>query len=248
MACTISTSPHFPCVDSILKQIPLFSGVSDALVAQFHDAAHVRAERKGKVLFIQGDQAKWFYVVVHGWVKLFRETIDGAEAIIDICTHGHMFGEHALFEDEVHGCSAQLVEDAQLVMLPISMLKNTIAENSQLALNMLTGMSRHRSKQAQEIEHLSLKNAPQRIGCFLLRLCPDDAGERATVHLPYDKTLVAARLGMKPETFSRALARLKGESLIAIQGASVTICNVDALVRYTCDHCSSTFPCEDLTS
>ena len=70
--------------------------------------------------------------------------------------------------------------------------------------------------------------------------------ESVTITLPYDKTLIASRLGMKPETFSRALAKLKQETQIEIKGPMVTIKDMQRLISFTCNHCSSSFPCEDL--
>jgi CRP-like cAMP-binding protein len=91
-----------------------------------------------------------------------------------------------------------------------------------------------------------VQSAPQRIGCFLLRLCKAQEEGEVTLHLPYDKTLIAARLGMKPETFSRALTRLRQESDIEVKGATVSIPDIQRLVGYTCNACSNAYPCKDL--
>ena len=246
MSCEPKNIQDFVDIAQHLAKQAIFAGVEQGTVQAFADAARLRSEPKGKVLFIQEDEAEWFYVVLSGWVKLFRETIDGTEAVVDVLPAGHMFGETSVFENDCYNYSAELVEPTQYLMLPTSMLKTAIAENSQIALNMLNSLSHHRQQQSREIEHLNLQNAPQRIGCFLLRLCPVDVADNITIHLPYDKTLIAARLGMKPETFSRALAKLKAETNIVIKGSMVTIPVLSTLVEYTCNHCSSSFPCEDM--
>lgn len=224
----------------------LFSDLPDTVIQEFCDVAQLRHLKKGQVVYLQDDEAEWFYLIVHGWIKLFRETMEGSEAIIDVLTNGHTFGDTSVFEDGRYSYAVEVVEDAALICLPTSLLRDTIATHHQLALNMLTSMSRHRLQQHREIEHLNVQNAPQRIGCFLLRLCPTRDTGSVTLHLPYDKTLIAGRLGMKPETFSRALAKLKDDSSIQISGPTVHIKSVQALVDYTCSHCSSTFPCDDL--
>ena len=227
-------------------QLPLLRGASPSIVEAFTSKAQLRTLAKGKVMFIQGDEAEWFYLIKRGWVKLFRETIDGSEAVIDVLTRGHSFGEGSLFDDGAYGYSAEVVEEAQVIAMPTSVLKTAIEEDKQIAMNMLTSMSHYRRQQSQEIEHLNLQTAPQRIGCFLLRLCPTNVSGEVKLNLPYDKTLIAARLGMKPETFSRALGKLKSETSLQVNGASVMIPDVQELMRYTCNHCSNTFPCEDL--
>lgn len=238
--------PAFFDLQEALQHTPLFEHISAPVLERFVQASQLRQETKGKVLFIQEDKAEWFYLIMDGWVKLFRETFDGTEAVIDVLSSGHLFGETSVFENDAYSFSAQIVEPTRFIMLPTALLKSTITTNNQLALNMLSSMSAHRRQQNREIEHLNTQNAPQRIGCFLLRLCPTDPPPAYTLNLPYDKTLIASRLGMKPETFSRALSKLKQETDIEIKGPAVTIHNVQQLITYTCNHCSVQFPCNDL--
>lgn len=81
-----------------------------------------------------------------------------------------------------------------------------------------------------------------------MRLADSDSKGPVTIHLPYDKTLLAARLGMQPETFSRALAKLKEQTGIRVKGAVVELDNLEQLINYSCQVCSSEFPCKDVVS
>ena len=113
---------------------------------------------------------------------------------------------------------------------------------------MMSAMARYRRQQDRELEHRTIQNAPQRIGCFLLRLADQSKTGPVTIHLPYDKTLVASRLGMQPETFSRALSKLKSQTGITIKGATIEMDSLNQLVEFSCAACSSEFPCKDLTA
>ncbi len=233
-------------IGEVLRQTSLFDGLDAEVVERFEQQAQHRHILKGHMLYLQDDPAEWFYVIIRGWIKLFRETLEGSEAIIDVLTDDHMFGENAVFENDCYSYAVEVIEDAEVIALPTALLKEVIASDNRLALNMLSSMSRHRLQQHREIEHLNVQNAPQRIGCFLLRLCRSNVDSPVTLTLPYDKTLIAARLGMKPETFSRALAKLKDHTGITIAGPTVCIHNLERLVEYTCNHCSTAFPCNDL--
>lgn len=228
-----------------IHDILMFEGIDASLLAAFEVASQHRHVAKGTVLYIQGDEAEWFHLIQSGWVKLFRETIEGSEAIVDVITRGHLFGENTVFENGCYSYSAQAVEDVELISFPTKLLKDSIEKDPKLATNMLQSMSRYRLQQHREIEHFNVQNAPQRIGCFLLRLILDAPEAPVTLHLPYDKTLIAGRLGMKPETFSRALAKLKEATNLRVHGSSVTIPSVSILADYVCSHCSNSFPCEE---
>lgn len=230
-----------------LQSLSLFAGLPEGTLNHFAEKSFLKEGGKGKILFLQGDNAEWFYIIIHGWVKLFRESSEGAEAIIDIVNTGSVFGEDSVFDDNLYNYSAEIIDSTQYIMMPTSLLRYHIEKNQQMAINMLSSMSRQRKQQNRDIEHLNIQNAPQRIGCFLLRLCADEKNEPVEIHLPYDKTLIAARLGMKAETFSRALAKLKKDVNLSIKGSTVQIHNLQQLIEYTCHHCSHSFVCDDMT-
>lgn len=230
---------------SQLQRTSLFANLPESAVNHFAEKAQVKHAAKGQVLFIQDDEAEWFYLVQSGWVKLFRETLEGAEAVIDVVSATHFFGEHALFTADRYSYSAQVVDKTHLVLMPLSLLRYHLEKTPQMAMNLLRHTAQQRELQSREMEHLAIQTATQRIGCFLLKLCPDTTHGGAQIHLPYDKTLIAARLGMKPETFSRALAKLKSDVNLKINGSTISVASIAALVEYTCNHCSSSFPCDD---
>lgn len=234
-----------PAPLELFAKTPLFSLCDDATRARLTRTAAPEHAPKGRTLFLTGDDARAYYLICSGWVKLYRETLDGDEAIIDILPAGHLFGESALFENDCHACSAAVIEDATILRLPLADLRQELAGNNALALAMLKAMNRYRHDQSMELEHRTLQNAPQRIGCFLLRLVNQRASGPILLHLPYDKTLLASRLGMQPETFSRALTKLRDETGIEIKGSAIRIESVGQLAGFSCSACSSGFPCSD---
>lgn len=235
-------------IETTLRRIELFKNCKDSFFADTAAGASAQEYNKGKILFLHEDDAKHFYLIRSGWVKLFRETLDGTQAVVDIFTAGHIFGDTAIFENDTYPYSAEVVENGEIIALPLAPLKNEIETNSKFAYDMLSAMAKYRRQQDREIEHRSIQNASQRIGCFLLRLTTqtEDNGP-IQIRLPYDKMLVASRLGMQPETFSRALKKLREETGIGLNGSTIELESLDQLACYSCAACSSEFPCKDLS-
>lgn len=231
-----------------LRDLPTFTNASQSFLETLEKESQTAQHGKGKILFLHEDEATSFFLIKSGWVKLFRETLDGSQSVVDILPAGHIFGETAIFENDRYPYSAEVVEPAEIVSLPLSALKAEIRENSDFAFSMMSAMARYRRQQDRELEHRTIQNAPQRIGCFLLRLADQNKTGPVTIHLPYDKTLVASRLGMQPETFSRALSKLKSQTGITIKGATIEMDSLNQLVEFSCAACSSEFPCKDLTA
>lgn len=89
-----------------------------------------------------------------------------------------------------------------------------------------------------EVEHLTLMSSTQRIGCFLLKLCGHKQEGSMVLELPVDKGVIAARLGMVPETFSRGLNQLAAIG-VETKKNQLTIQNIEQLRAKTCRCCSA---------
>ena len=201
---------------------------------------------KGAVLHLQGDDADWFYLVLSGWVKIFRETLDGDEAVIEIAGSGKFVGESAPLDGGVYSSNAAIAEKAVLLRMPVSQLATAINNHHEVALAMLDELSKKRLEHMKEVEGLKLQKADQRIGCFMLRQCDGKADGKHDLMLPYCKSLLATQLGMKGETFSRALNKLRQATDITVSGNNVTVPEVSKLSEFVCSGCSNEYPCEDL--
>jgi CRP-like cAMP-binding protein len=234
--------------EAFLRNTPLFKSCSAAFFTTMDQQSQLLSLAKGQVLFVNGDPAERFYLIKSGWIKLFRETLDGAQAVVDILPERQIFGENASFNNDLYTYSAESAESSEVLSLPLAALKNELSKTPEFAMNMLRALTQKTGTQDKDIEHRTLQNAPQRIGCFLLRLTNQSDQGPVTLHLPYDKTLIAARLGIQPETFSRALSKLKEETGLKITGATIEIPCLSALSDYTCMACSSQFPCKDLST
>ncbi|MCF8495562.1 MAG: Crp/Fnr family transcriptional regulator [Alphaproteobacteria bacterium] len=199
---------------------------------------------KGQIIFMHEDEASCFYFLENGWIKLFRETLDGDEAILDVLPPGAVFGEIACLENGIYSSGAEALENCRTVSFPLSTLQKEIEESNTFAISFLRHLAEKNLKKDKEIELRSVQNAAQRIGCFLLRLCKTAESNTQILHLSWEKSLIAARLGMAPETFSRSLAKLQKDVNLRIKGSTIEIPDIGALVRYTCTACSNVFPCD----
>lgn len=222
---------------SFLRKLKVLSEFDEEAISYFLGHAHIKRYSKGKLLFLQGDDVKTFYIVRSGWIKLFRNIEDGTEVITDLCKEGDLFSKTAMLEGSTHPTCGQVVDEAIIYEIPARILRDSIKSNLKIALNMISYLSNSINSLDRQVEHLSIMNADQRVGCFLLNLCPATKESRARVKLPCNKELIANYLGMKPETFSRALSKLK--KIGVTSGADyIEINDIWTLHRYTCSSCS----------
>lgn len=214
----------------IVRAQPLFSGLDDELFNTIIQGAHVRTFPKGRVLFQRGDPAECFFVILDGWVKIYRDTVNGDQAILGIFSRGDMFAEAAAFIGVGFPASAEVVEDARLVGIESKKFAALVEKHPHTAMNMLASMSRHLHRLVYEVERLKTRSASQRLVEFLLRRCQVTEGP-CVITLPYDKNLIAARLGVQPESLSRLLNKLR-EYGVTTDANQVFVEDVQCLREY----------------
>jgi CRP-like cAMP-binding protein len=169
-------------------------------------------------------------VVLDGWVKVFRTTHDGHEAVVGVFRRGETFAEAAIFLGGRYPVSAEVTTKARLLRVDGELLRKRIREQPDLALSMLASASYHLKALVEQIEQIKLLSAPQRIADFLVRLAPVKCGS-CHIELPYEKALIANRLGMKPESLSRALAKLRPLG-VGVDRETVSVVDVGLLISY----------------
>ncbi len=212
---------------ALLAKIPLYSNFPAETLRYLLEDATVRSYPRNSVLFVQDEPATHYYVVFDGWVKLFRQAMDGHESIIAVLTKGEPFAHAAVFDAGKFPVTATIVEEARLLAVPARSFMNKLSENSEVCIKIISAMSRQLRYLVQQIEQRTVKSSAERLAEFLVGSSMEESGP-STVYLPLDKLLIAGRLGMQPETLSRALAKLRKLG-VECKGHVVTILEIDDL-------------------
>lgn len=213
-----------------LRQAPLFHGLGDDALGQLLTGATVAPLLQGQPLFLQDEPAKRLFLLLTGWVRLYRLGHDGTEAIVGVVAAGETFAEAASFADAVYPVCADAIAPARVLCLAKSAFERAIAADGTIALRMLGSLSHRLRRLVVQIEHLQVKSAPQRLASFLVGLSPARTGG-VTLTLSLPKALIAQRLGMRPETLSRAFATLRKLG-VSQRGSEVTIADLGTLAGF----------------
>jgi len=192
----------------VVRRIDVFRGLNPLMIERLIATAATLTLKEHEVVFRQADPATAFFIVIDGWVKLYRMTISGEEAVIQVFRKGDSFAEAAALTGDPYLATAEAVSEARLVRISAEHVVKCIRSMPEIALAMIASTSQHMHSLVQQVEQLKAQTGLQRLAEFLAWLCPLD-GSKCTIVLPYDKTLIAGRLGLKPESLSRAFAKLK---------------------------------------
>jgi len=210
----------------LLKHSPLFANLADADLDALMELSRIREHPRGELLFSDGEPASGFFVVMDGKVKVYKLSPDGKERILHIIHPGGTFAEAAIFGDGLYPAYAEPLQNSTLLFLPKEGFLNLLRENSQVAINMIAGLSRFLRQFAGQIEELTFKDVPSRLARYLVQL---SRGTKRTVELPISKSQLASNLGTVSETLSRTLRKLSEDDLIAVSGKRVEIFDFERL-------------------
>jgi CRP-like cAMP-binding protein len=201
-----------PEYKAVARQSLLFSSMPENDAEMLLSTAHVTEYDRGQTIFLQGEKATAIFIVIEGWCKLYRIAPSGTEAVVGVFTQGRSFGEALAFRGDVYPVSAEAVTNLKLMRIEADDYLRRIRETPEAAISLLASTFRHLHSLVGQIEALKARTSAQRVAEFLCELSNAEEGSCEVV-LPNDKILIAGRLGMKPESLSRAFARLKSEGV-----------------------------------
>jgi CRP-like cAMP-binding protein len=229
------TSADLSTVIGAIDSAPMFDGLGRAHAEFLAAQSRPIVLPSGQVLFRRGTPSTGFYVVSDGRMQLSVSNSEGVVKVLEIISPGGAFGHAVMFLREPYPVDATALVDTRLVFVPVAAVDRVLESDPAMARLMLASMAKRLQAKVQDIAMLSLQSATQRIIAYMLGALRDDAaltGPSSTVELPALKQVLASRLGMTPETFSRAIRTLSAAGLLTVEGSVVQIPDVAALDAY----------------
>ena len=222
-------------IEALLAHVPLFNGLENEEIARIARGTREVNVVRGDMLFHKGDASAGFHLIVYGQIKLGFTSAQGAEKVVDIIGQGQTFGEAVMFMDKPYMVFAQALSDSLLLHISKSVILDELERDPKLGRKMIASLSMRLHHLITDVESYSLHSGRQRIIGYLLRDQTHHAepGKHAlAITLPTNKGVIASRLNLTQEHFSRILHELQENGLITVQGRKIGIPNVEKLRGY----------------
>ncbi len=213
-------------IKAALKGCRMFAGLPDSDLASLCTLSRRQVEERGTLLFSEGEDARGFYVVATGRVKIYKLSVDGKERILHILHSGDTFAEAAIFGDGRYPAFAETLSKTELIFLSGREFLDLLHNRTGIAVNMIAGLSQFLRQFAHQIEELTFKDVPARLAGYLLGLKAENDG---SCQLPVSKGQLASNLGTVSETLSRSLRKLADDELIRVEGKKIEILDRERL-------------------
>ena len=219
-------------VQAFLANLPMFSNMKAEELDRIAAATFPVYAGKGENVCRMGDPCAGFHVVVYGLVKLGFTSPQGIEKVVEIIRPGQSFGEALMFLEKPYIVFAQALSDTMLLHVLKHAVFEELERDAGLARRMLSGLSRRLHGLVRDVEAYTLRSGSERVIGYLLGDVPDGAGTDGApveVNLSPGKSVIASRLNMTPEHFSRILHDLAAQSLIEVDGRTIRVLDLARL-------------------
>ena len=216
-------------IEALLSRVPLFNGLEADEIARIARGTREINALRGDILFHKGDSPTGFYLIVYGQVKLAFTSSQGGEKVVDILSQGQTFGEAVMFMDKPCMVYAQALSDSQLLHISKNVISDELEKDPKLGRKIIAGLSMRLHHMLVDVESYSLHSGRQRIIGYLLRDNVKSDANSLTVTLPTNKGVIASRLNLTQEHFSRILHELTDKGLIVVEGRKIGIPDVEKL-------------------
>lgn len=218
-------------IQNLLARVALFDQLDEQELAKVAAGTSEQHVRRGEAIFHRGEPCNGFHIVVYGQVKLVVVSPAGAEKVVRLLGPGESFGEALLFLDKPYILSAIALADSMLLAVDKTVLFAELDSHPMLARKMIAGLSKRLHAFVSDVKSYSLHSGTQRVIGYLLQAQESAGGPE--VRLEVGKNVIASRLNLTPEHFSRILHDLSAKSLIRVNGRNITILDEEKFRAYS---------------
>lgn len=225
----MNAAPRERLAAGVIAKLPLFQQASRAHLDEVLRHAKTLYFLRDQVIARRGEPVPGLYAVAYGMVKLALRADTGAERVLRLVGPAQTFGEVVLFLQQPLPLDAVAVLDTRLVLVPAEPLIALTERDAGFGRSLIASLCQRMHALVCDFEATSMHGATARLATYLESLASEPGATR--VVLPAAKKLIAARLGMTKETFSRALHELAAAGLVEVAGREVVLLDRAGLAR-----------------
>lgn len=214
-----------------LRSIPLFRNLDDQVMDRLAAISKIVTFGAETLVCRQAEAADTLFIVLEGQLAVSSAAANGTAAVVEVIRPGGMVGLATLLARLPLLLTARAINGCRLLCIDALSLLSLLERETSLLAALLRAEAEDFRALVRQICDLKLRTTAQRLACYLLSLVVKQTGNATALRLPFDKRLLAARLGCRQENLSRAFATLRGLG-VETHGARVILHDIGRLRGY----------------
>lgn len=215
-----------------LQGTPLLQGVAEPVLERLAAISQIVVTPEEQELCQQGEPADQLFIVLEGQMAGFSTAANGTTAVVEVIRSGETLGLATLLARLPRLMGVRAVTASRVLSIDAEGLLALVEQEPSLVTALLRAEANEFRSLVRQVCDLKLRTTAQRLGCYLLSLSTEQRANATAMRLPFDKRLLAARLGCRQENLSRAFAALRGFG-VETHGARVILHDIAKLRAYS---------------
>jgi CRP/FNR family cyclic AMP-dependent transcriptional regulator len=190
-----------------LKQIPLFSGLSDQELEHVEASATAKTYGKGTIIINEGDAGSSMFLLMQGKVKVYVSDAVGKEYVLAVLGPGEYVGELALLDDEPRTASVETEEQSTFLVIQKEDFLRLLHDHPSIQFKLLLNLARRSRSLTEAVKNLALKDVYSRVRLLFEDLAVEREG-MLMIEEPMTQQAIADRVGSSREMVARIMKEL----------------------------------------
>ncbi|CCU79397.1 transcriptional regulator, Crp/Fnr family [Halanaerobium saccharolyticum subsp. saccharolyticum DSM 6643] len=215
-----------------LKDLIVFQNLDPDELELLCENSYAKLYEKDEVIFFENDSVKKLYFLINGKVKLSMLSAEGKEKVLTILQEGDIFGELSLFDEDPHPLTAEVMDDARLLIIPWNEMEKKIIEKPSLAIKIIEALSKKTRLLTSQVRELVFQDAAGRLASLLSRLAEDFGREiegGTVIDLVLTHQEIANLIGSSRVTVTKLINKFIDEGMITIKKRKIIIIDFESL-------------------
>jgi len=206
-----------PCFDCAVRELAVCGVLEAEALKEFKESGPTVRYQAGETVVFEADRAANVYSLTEGLLRLSKLLPDGRRQIAGFLFPGDFLG---ITMEEEHAFTAEAVAPSALCRFAKRQFDAFIEQHPRLERRLYAVAAHELAAARQQLVLLGRKTATERIASFLLMLegrCHSKQ-DGADISFPMSRADIADYLGLRIETVSREISRLKASRAIQLTG------------------------------
>lgn len=208
---------------TMLKQIEIFSGLSDQELDALAGVCVTRSYAKNTIIINENDFADSLYIIDSGKVKVYCSDKSGKEFIMNTMEAGEYFGELALLDDDKRSASVRTMDKSNFSIIYKEDFNRLMDEHPNIARTLIRNLTKRVRILTEKVKSLALQDVYGRVAKVLTSLAVPREDEKFIIEDKLTQQDIADRVGASREMVARILKDLTVGDYISFEDRRIVI-------------------------
>ena len=196
----------------------------------FNENMEGYAYQANEMIYQEGDNSNYIFLIQQGVVKTYKIDEQGKELITGLHKENDFFGFTSFTHNVPYQEFATAIENTQVLRLSNRDLKQVLAENANVTLELIDFLTDNVSDFKDQLLQMAYSSVRKKTANTILQFT-EKMKKRPDENIKISRSDLASIAGIATETFIRTLSDFKKDGIIDFKGSNIEIIDINKLKK-----------------